>query len=88
MQLTGNQAHDANLVAAEAQRQIALNPPSLQNHDGRPGIVGILQPPPSAAATLAANIAYFRACRASAIANGVSPASYVMALQELGTGGQ
>jgi hypothetical protein len=86
MQLTGNPAHDANILAAEAQRQIAISPPPPQNHDGRP--VGLFASTPSPAATRAANIAYWRACLASAIANGISPASCIMALQELGTGGQ
>jgi len=34
-----------------------------------------------------AEIVYYRACRASAIANGLSPAQFIAALQELGTGG-
>jgi hypothetical protein len=33
----------------------------------------------------AAEITFYQACRASAIANGVSPQQFEMALQELGT---
>jgi hypothetical protein len=36
----------------------------------------------------AADIAFFRAAKASALANGISPAQYIRALQELGVGGQ
>jgi len=35
----------------------------------------------------AAEITFYRAARASAIANGVSPAPFISALMELGTGG-
>jgi hypothetical protein len=36
----------------------------------------------------AAEIAFYRTCRASAIANGLSPHQFIMALDELGVGGQ
>ena len=43
---------------------------------------------PSAATAKAADIAFFRAGRASALANGVGPTEFIRALMELGTGGQ
>jgi hypothetical protein len=43
-------------------------------------------PLPQSVVTQAA-IAKYRALRASAIANGISPAPYISALRELGTGG-
>jgi hypothetical protein len=42
---------------------------------------------PTAAAVRNADIAFHRTGRASAIANGISPAQFVAALMELGTGG-
>ena len=41
----------------------------------------------SQSTTRTAEIAYFRAARASAIANGVSPTPFIFALIELGAGG-
>jgi hypothetical protein len=39
------------------------------------------------AAVRTAEIAFYRTCRTSAIANSCSPAQWISALQELGTGG-
>jgi hypothetical protein len=44
-------------------------------------------PTATRAAVLAADIAYYRTCYATAIANGVSGAQFEYALRELGTGG-
>jgi hypothetical protein len=45
-------------------------------------------PPGASQATVkAADIAYYRACVTSALANGVTPQQFMTALRELGTGG-
>jgi hypothetical protein len=41
----------------------------------------------SSSATKTAELAFFRTARASAISNGQSPHQFIMALQEMGTGG-
>jgi hypothetical protein len=39
------------------------------------------------AAVTAAELIYYRACKTSALANGVSPVPFITALHDLGTGG-
>ena len=46
--------------------------------------VAAITPTASAATVRAANIAYFRAARDAAIANGGNPSIFMMALKELG----
>ena len=47
-----------------------------------------ISPTSNAAAVKAANIAYFRAARSAAMAYGASYSIFMMALRELGTGGE
>ena len=63
-----------------------------KTHDDACNAAGAIQAAALAVATTqsaakTADIAYFRACRASAITNGVAPAQFIAALVELGTGG-
>jgi hypothetical protein len=81
---TGNLSFDVAAIAAENQRQSAIGVSNAQNHDGRPGIASVPLPPPSPAATIAANIAWAKAMLAAANAAGITPAPYLMMLRELG----
>ena len=88
---SANLAHRAAFNAAEGVRQAAMAAILAGGEAVTTMISGPTGPTPSpgsARATRAANIAFHRACLASAIANGVSPAPYTAALMELGTGGQ
>jgi hypothetical protein len=74
MSYSDNKAHQANIISAEAQKQIA--------YAAATGTAAMI-----AASVKAADIAYHRSLRASAIANGCSPVSDSNALRELGTTG-
>jgi hypothetical protein len=87
---SGNAAHDAACAKAEAVRQATLAgivPNSTYLFQGAGGVATptLLQ---QARAAAAADIAFYRACLASANANGVNSHQFIAALQELGTGGQ
>jgi len=82
----GMAEHQAAAAQAEAKFQAALGPANLQNNSGIPQAGGIPVSVSQSVATQAA-IAKYRALRQSAIANGISPAPYISALQDLGTGG-
>jgi hypothetical protein len=70
---TESKAHNATCNLSESTRQVAV----MAAGTG-----------PTAAATVkAADIAHLRNCKASAIANGCSPAPFIAGLQELGVGG-
>ena len=63
-----------------------------KTHDDACNAAGAIQAAAVAVATTqsaakTADIAYFRTCRTSAIANGVAPGQFIAALVELGTGG-
>jgi hypothetical protein len=79
-----NPAHDANLLVAEQQRQAAFaaTASALFAEQG-PQIIADLT-----VRQKAAEIAYYRAVKASCIANNCSPSAAIMTLQALGTGGQ
>jgi hypothetical protein len=68
-----NRQHNSICNASEAVRQVAIAAAGTG--------------PAGAAAVRAAEITHLRNCRASAIANGCSPAAYIAGLIELGVGG-
>jgi hypothetical protein len=70
---SGNRQHDLTCNLSEGQRQTAVAAAGTG--------------PAGAAAARQAEITHYRNCRASAIANGLSPHQFILALQELGTGG-
>jgi len=76
-------AHDANCLAAEQARQQAADRAAavFMNRAGAEPAATEL------AALKASDIAFYRAVKASCIANGCSPSAAISALQELGTGG-
>jgi hypothetical protein len=78
--------HQAAAAQIEATFQQALGPTTVQNQTSA-GPPALPLPPLPQAAVNAALIAKYRALRASAIQNGVSPVPYISALKELGTGG-
>jgi hypothetical protein len=80
---SGNQVHDANALVSDMLHQGAINPPNLQNNSGV-GALAFPPPPVTAAAARQADILYFRRLIASALATGVSPSTYLNALQSLG----
>jgi hypothetical protein len=73
MTQTENRTHNATCNLSEAVRQSAIAAAGTG--------------PSGAAAVRTAEITHLRNCRASAIANGCSPAAFIAALTELGTGG-
>jgi hypothetical protein len=81
--LTGVAAHDSVVLSAEQQRQAATDRAAavFMNRAGAEPVATEL------AALKAADIAYARAMKASAIANGISPSIWIAQLVELGTGG-
>jgi hypothetical protein len=87
MSYSENLPHQLASVTSEMLRQQDLGPVNLQDHSNRPGIVSVSAPPLSAAAMRAADVAHYRRLLASAVANGLSPSTFITALQALGTGG-
>jgi hypothetical protein len=82
----GAPEHAAAAAQIEQTFQQALGPRTVQNQTSA-GPPALPVPPLSQAAATAAAIAKYRALRASAIANGLSPSCYINALKDLGTGG-
>jgi hypothetical protein len=75
--------HQAAAAQIEAAFQQALGPTTIQNQtSARPPALPL--PPVPQATVNAASIAKYRALRASAIANGLSPSCYIDALRSLG----
>jgi hypothetical protein len=89
--LSGVAAHDTACAKFEAVRQsmtaAIAQPNSTFLAIGAAGVLTLvlLQ---QQQAQRAADVAFYRACLASANANGVNPHQFIVALQELGTGGQ
>jgi hypothetical protein len=83
----GINEHQANCDRSEQLRLQAMGPQNLQNNSQLPGVVGVPVAPLSQSAVRQISIDHYRRLRASAIANGISPACYISALQDLGTGG-
>jgi hypothetical protein len=79
-----NPAHDANLIVAEQQRQSAVAATIAANF-GESGPQVLLD---VTRALKASDVAYYRAVKASCIANNCSPSAAISALISLGTGGQ
>jgi hypothetical protein len=76
-------AHAANILAAEQLRQRDIGPAAVQNNSGV-GTPAVLLPSLPQTARTAIDVAFYRRCLASAIANGASPAVYLQALRSLG----
>ena len=81
-----NAAFCAAACASEQQLQQDFGPQNLQDNSGIPSRCTVPAPQLSAAAANAATVRHYRRLIAAAQANGVSPASYMMAIKEL-TGG-
>jgi hypothetical protein len=74
-------AHAANIQTSETLRQQDVFFVTVL-HAGRPPVGAA--PSPLQIGTTAAHIAHLRRCLNSAIANGASPSTYLMALRSLG----
>jgi hypothetical protein len=88
--LSGNSIHDQNCMKFEAQHQATVAAIQQPNSTFLAGGSGGVPTPTllqQQQATRAADIAFYRACLASANANNVNPHQFIAALQELGTGG-
>jgi hypothetical protein len=70
---------------SERLLQQDLGPLTVQNQTSF-GPPALPAPPPSAAVVKAATVAHYRRLVSAALANNISPASYLMAIREL-TGG-
>jgi hypothetical protein len=81
-----NAAFQAAAMASEQLLQRDLGPQNLQDNSGIPGRCTVPAPPLSAAVVCAATVRHYRRLIAAAQANGVSTASFSMAIKEL-TGG-
>jgi len=83
---SGNQAHDIAALNSDMLLQQALGPDRLQDRSfpSTPGQVSVFAPPLSAAAVRAATVAHYRRLISSALANNLSVAPYLQALQSLG----
>jgi hypothetical protein len=86
--LTGNAAHDAAVTQAEVARQATLATILIAGNAATTIIYGGPSgPTPQNGAAMAdreADVIFYRACVASAVANNLSPAPYLTALRELG----
>jgi hypothetical protein len=78
--------HQAAVAQSEQIRLQALGPLTVQNQPSA-GPPALPVAPLSQVAVNNITIAHYRRLRASAIANGITPAPYIAALQSLGTGG-
>jgi hypothetical protein len=85
--MANSYSENPQFQAAVSASQVLLDqvaaPPNLQNQTsaGPPALPGVQ---PSPAAVRAATIAHYKRVLASCTANGISPASAMMALKELG----
>ena len=77
----------ADCRRSEQLRLQAMGPNYLQNTCGLPQPIGIPVPPLPQNVVRQITIDHYRRLRASAIANGITPAPYISALMDLGTGG-
>jgi hypothetical protein len=76
----------ADCARSEQIRQQAMGPLTVQNNSGV-GPPALPVTPLSQSVVRQIDIAHYRRLRASAIANGITPAPYISALMDLGTGG-
>jgi hypothetical protein len=81
-----NAAFQAAAIASERLLQQDLGPNNIQDNSGIPGRCTVPVPPLPAATVNAATVRHYRRLIAAALANNISPASYVLAIKEL-TGG-
>jgi hypothetical protein len=81
-----NAQFQAAACASERLLQQDLGPQNLQDNSGIAGRVTVPAPQLTAAAVTAATVRHYRRLVSAALANNVSPASYLMAIKEL-TGG-
>ena len=82
--MSGNPAHDTAALISEQLRQQEFGPDTVQNNSSY-GPPALFRTPLTAAQVRQANINHYRRLFASAVANNVTPAPYVQALQSLGT---
>jgi hypothetical protein len=77
----------ADCRRSEQLRLQAMGPQNVPDNSGIPGRCTIPVPPLPQSVVRQITIDHYRRLRASAIANGITPAPYISALMDLGTGG-